>query len=81
VPQAITEAINALRKKPGSKRVVDLVEEVGARCRLLRVLAQIARSVCPHDLEPSEAQATLRLTQFAALLKDVFLIAARALAP
>ena len=35
--QAIEEAINALRKKPGPLRVVDLVEEVGARCRLLRV--------------------------------------------
>ena len=34
--QAIEEAINALRKKPGPLRVVDLVEEVGARCRLLR---------------------------------------------
>ncbi len=35
--QAIEEAINAMRKKPGPLRVVDLVEEVGARCRLLRV--------------------------------------------
>ncbi|MBA2722635.1 MAG: DDE-type integrase/transposase/recombinase [Methylibium sp.] len=35
--QAVEEAINALRKKPGPLRVVDLVEEVGARCRLLRV--------------------------------------------
>lgn len=35
--QGIEEAINALRKKPGPLRVVDLVEEVGARCRLLRV--------------------------------------------
>ena len=34
--QAGEEAINALRKKPGPLRVVDLVEEVGARCRLLR---------------------------------------------
>ena len=35
--QGIEEAINALRKKPGPLRVVDLVEEVAARCRLLRV--------------------------------------------
>lgn len=35
--QGIEEAINALRKKPGPVRVVDLVEEVNARCRLLRV--------------------------------------------
>ena len=35
--QAVEEAINAPRKKPGLLRVVDLVEEVGARCRLLRV--------------------------------------------
>ena len=34
--QGIEEAINTLRKKPGPLRVVDLVEEVGARCRLLR---------------------------------------------
>ena len=34
--QAIEEAIATLRKKPGPVRVVDLVEEVGARCRLLR---------------------------------------------
>lgn len=33
----IDEAINATRKKPGPLRVVDLVEEVAARCRLLRV--------------------------------------------
>ena len=35
--QGIEEAINALRKKPGPLRVVDLVEEVAARCRLLHV--------------------------------------------
>ena len=35
--QGVEEAINALRKKPGPLRVVDLVEEVAARCRLLRV--------------------------------------------
>lgn len=35
--QAIEEAVNAMRKKPGPLRVVDLVEEVAARCRLLRV--------------------------------------------
>ena len=35
--QGIEEAVNALRKKPGPARVVDLVEEVAARCRLLRV--------------------------------------------
>ena len=35
--RAIEEAVNAMRKKPGPLRVVDLVEEVGARCRLLRV--------------------------------------------
>jgi putative transposase len=35
--QGIEEAINTLRKKPGPLRVVDLVEEVSARCRLLRV--------------------------------------------
>src|SRR5450755_726904 len=35
--QGIEEAINALRKKPGPLRVVDLVEEVAARCRLIRV--------------------------------------------
>ena len=35
--QGIEEAINALRKKPGPLRVVDLVEEVAVRCRLLRV--------------------------------------------
>jgi putative transposase len=35
--QAIEEAIHLLRKKPGPLRVVDLVEEVGTRCRLLRV--------------------------------------------
>ncbi len=35
--QGIEEAINALRKKPEPLRVVDLVEEVAARCRLLRV--------------------------------------------
>ena len=35
--QGIEEAINDLRKKPGPLRVVDLVEEVAARCRLLRV--------------------------------------------
>jgi putative transposase len=34
--QAIEEAVNAMRKKPGPLRVVDLVEEVAARCRLLR---------------------------------------------
>ena len=34
--QAIEQAIATLRKKPGAVRVVDLVEEVGARCRLLR---------------------------------------------
>ena len=34
--QGIEEAINALRKKPGPARVVDLVKEVNARCRLLR---------------------------------------------
>ena len=34
---AVEEAINAMRKKPGPLRVVDPVEEVGARCRLLRV--------------------------------------------
>lgn len=33
----IEEAINVLRKKAGPVRVVDLVEEVGARCRLHRV--------------------------------------------
>jgi hypothetical protein len=35
--QGIEEAVNPLRKKPGPLRVVDLVEEVAARCRLLRV--------------------------------------------
>jgi len=35
--QCIEEAIHALRRKPGPVRVVDLVEEVGSRCRLLRV--------------------------------------------
>ena len=35
--QGIEEAINVLRKKHGPVRVVDLVEEVAARCRLLRV--------------------------------------------
>lgn len=35
--QGIEESINALRKKPGPLRMVDLVEEVAARCRLLRV--------------------------------------------
>ena len=35
--QGIEEAINVLRKKHGLLRVVDLVEEVAARCRLLRV--------------------------------------------
>ena len=35
--QGIEEAINALRKKPGPLRVVDMIEEVAARCRLLRV--------------------------------------------
>ncbi len=35
--QVISDAINALRKKPGALRVVDLVEEVAARSRLLRV--------------------------------------------
>ena len=35
--QAVEQAIATLRKKPGPLRVVDLVEEVGARCRLLRV--------------------------------------------
>ena len=35
--QGIEEAINALRKRPGPLRVVDLVEEVAARCRLLHV--------------------------------------------
>lgn len=35
--QSIGEAINALRKKAGPTRVVDLVEEVAARCRLLGV--------------------------------------------
>ena len=35
--QGIEEAINALRMKPGPARVVDLVEEVAARCRLLHV--------------------------------------------
>ena len=34
--RGIEEAINVLRKKPGPMRVVDLVEEVRARCRLLR---------------------------------------------
>lgn len=33
----IEEAINALRMKPGPLRVVDLGEELAARCRLLRV--------------------------------------------
>jgi len=33
----IEESINVLRKKPGPIRVVDLVEEVGTRCRLHRV--------------------------------------------
>lgn len=35
--QTIEHAIAILRKKPGPVRVVDLVEEVGVRCRLLRV--------------------------------------------
>ena len=35
--QSIEEAINALPKWPRPLRVVDLVEEVGARCRLFRV--------------------------------------------
>ncbi len=35
--QSIGEAINALRKKAGPTRLVDLVEEVAARCRLLGV--------------------------------------------
>lgn len=35
--QGIQEAINVLRKKAAPARVVDLVEEVAARCRLLRV--------------------------------------------
>lgn len=35
--RGIEEAINVLRKKPGPVRVIDLVEEVAVRCRLLRV--------------------------------------------
>jgi putative transposase len=35
--QGIEEAINVLRKRAAPARVVDLVEEVAARCRLLRV--------------------------------------------
>ena len=31
--QAIEEAINAMRKKPGPQRVVDMVEEIGAARR------------------------------------------------
>jgi putative transposase len=36
---AIEAAIRSLRKKPGPLRVVDLVEEVQARCRVLQVEA------------------------------------------
>jgi len=35
--QGIEDGINALRKKPGRLRVVNLVEHVAARCRPLRV--------------------------------------------
>ena len=35
--QGIEEANNALRKRPGPLRVADFVEDVCARCRLLRV--------------------------------------------
>lgn len=35
--QAVEEAINAMRKRPGSLRLIDVVEEVEARSRLLGV--------------------------------------------
>ena len=35
--QAIADAVRRLRKKPGPVRVIDLVEEVAVRCRLLKV--------------------------------------------
>ena len=35
--QAIADAVRRLRKKPGPVRVIDLVEEVAVRCRLLEV--------------------------------------------
>ena len=35
--KAIDDGIEAIRKKPGPLRVVDLVEEVAARCRILQV--------------------------------------------
>ena len=49
---AVVEAINALRKKPGPARVVDLVEEVSARCRLVRVPCPSRRAIAPFASVP-----------------------------
>ena len=42
---AIEAAIRSLRKKPGPLRVVDLVEEVQARCRVLQVEAPCRETI------------------------------------
>lgn len=41
--EAIEGAVNAMRKKPGRLRVVDLVDEVSARCRLCACPALLAQ--------------------------------------